>query len=219
MIDLTRDIDLKKYLPAVSRDSLDMQALSDTQSVEFNELWNVLCKLFADAYIKHMDEFATSQWESTLDISKLDSQSIEERKNEILKILRGQRPYTLRAFRRILRNIFGEGVLDVKLLADKFELWITIEPTINYRVNDISELTDRIIPLNLLFFIKELREASGKMYVGGYARMSSIMKADGGSIAFDRVYSNQYKAGYARILGINKVGDHLGSLSKYNDNK
>jgi len=206
MIDLKRDIDLKNYLPPVTRDSKDVQALFDSENIEFNKLWDALCQLMANAFIQYMNIYGVERWEEALNIIKLDSQSIEDRKEEILKVLRGQRPYTLRAFRRILRNVFGEGVLDVKLLPNKFELWITIEPNINYRVNDISELTDRIIPLNLLYYIAELRQTSGNLYIAGYGRLSSVFKADGGSVTFDKFTHNRQRGGYVRMVSINKVG-------------
>lgn len=206
MIDLKRDINLKNYLPPVTRDSKDVQALFDSENIEFNKLWDALCQLMANAFIQYINIYGVERWEETLDITKLDSQTIDDRKAEILKVLRGQRPYTLRSFRRILRNIFGEGVLDVKLLPNKFELWITIEPNINYRANDISELTDRIIPLNLLYYIQELRQASGNLYVAGYGRLISTFRADGGSITFDKFSSNRQRGGYVRMISINKVG-------------
>lgn len=199
MRDFSRKIDLKQYLPPVSRDAADIQEIANTESIELQELWDVLCQLLANQFIRYMDVYSTAEWEEVLNITKLDRMSLEERKNEVLKVLRGQRPYTLRSFRRMLENIFGKGIIDVKVINSKFELWITIEPDIGYRVNDIRELADKIVPLNLLIFIQELRQTSLERYQGICGRVTQTFKAKGGSIAFEPIESNEYYGAYARL--------------------
>lgn len=201
-----RDIDISKYLPPVSRDAVDIQEITRIESIELQELWDVMCQLLADQFIRYMDAYSTSEWENVLNITKLDSMTLEYRKSEVLKVLRGQRPYTLRSFRRILNSIYGEGVLDVKVNNDKYELWITIEPDINYKVNDIRVLAERIVPLNLLIFIQELRQSKAEIYISGYARMQSVFKAEGGTISFDGVQAGHKIAGYARIIETARTG-------------
>lgn len=199
MRDFSRDINIKKYLPPVSRDSIDVQRAMDIDNRELQELWNVLCEILANQFIRLMNTYGVEEWEKTLSIIKLDSQTIAMRKEEILTILRGQRPYTLRSFRRMLENIFGKGIIDVKVINSKFELWITIEPDISYRVNDIRELADKIVPLNLLIFIQELRQTSLNRYQGICGRVTQTFKAKGGSIAFEPIESNEYYSAYARL--------------------
>lgn len=206
MRDFKREIDLKQYLPPVSRDSRDIQAVMETENVELKELWDVMCQLLTDQFIRLMDEYSTEQWESILKLTKLDGMTLAKRRQEVLKTLRGQRPYTIRSFRRILKNIYGNNVVDVQCKNDKYELWITIEPLINYRVEDIRELADRIIPMNLLIFIQELRTSTVGMYIGGTVRVDNEMTAQGGTIPFDTLQNNQFSGGYVRVSSTHRTG-------------
>lgn len=199
MRNFSRAVNIKKYLPPVSRDSIDVKTVIDTDNRELQALWNVICEILANQFIRLMNTYGVEEWEKILSIIKLESQTLSMRKEEILTILRGQRPYTLRSFRRRLENIFGKGIIDVKVINSKFELWITIEPDISYRVNDIRELADKIVPLNLLIFIQELRQTRLNRCQGICGRVTQTFKAKGGSIAFEPIESNEYYGAYARL--------------------
>ena len=168
-------------------------------------LWDELCVILSNQFIRYLSVYGVEEWESTLGITKLYSQSLEERIQVILKKLSGQRPYTLRSFKRILKNIFGDGIIDIKLIGNKFEFWVTIEPQMSYRVNELRDYIDHIIPLNLLIFIQELRQSSTNQYQGCSARIVQILRAKGGMIDFTPVSSNEYQGAYARIISTHRT--------------
>lgn len=205
MRDFERTINVTKYLPPVSRDSKDIQEITIAENAQLQALWDELCVILSNQFIRYLSVYGVEEWESTLGITKLDSQSLEERIQVILKKLSGHRPYTLRSFKRILKNIFGDGVIDIKLIGNKFEFWVTIEPQISYRVNELRDYIDHIIPLNLLIFIQELRQSSTNQYQGCSARIVQILRAKGGTIDFTPVSSNEYQGAYARIISTHRT--------------
>lgn len=205
MRDFERTINVTKYLPPVSRDSKDIQEITIAENAQLQALWDELCVILSNQFIRYLSVYGVEEWESTLGITKLDSQSLEERIQVILKKLSGQRPYTLRSFKRILKNIFGDGIIDIKLIGNKFEFWVTIEPQISYRVNELRDYIDHIIPLNLLIFIQELRQSSTNQYQGCSARIVQILRAKGGAIDFTPVSSNEYQGAYARIISTHRT--------------
>lgn len=206
MRNYSREIKLESYLPAVTDASSDIRETMYAENPELQKLWDEMCVILANQFITYMDSYSTGQWESILDITTLDI-PLNERKAEILKVLRGLRPYTIVSFKRILNSIYGNNILDVKCINDKYELWITIEPALSYRVNDLRELAERIVPLNLMIFIQELRQSSGQLFVSGYARMNSFFSAQGGTIGFEKVYGGRFQAGYARLVENLKAGE------------
>ena len=205
MRDFERTINVTKYLPPVSRDSKDIQEITIADNAQLQALWDELCVILSNQFIRYLSVYGVEEWESTFSITKLDSQSLEERIQVILKKLSGQRPYTLRSFKRILKNIFGDGIIDIKLIGNKFEFWVTIEPQISYRVNELRDYIDHIIPLNLLIFIQELRQSSTNQYQGCSARIVQILRAKGGTIDFTPVSSNEYQGAYARIISTHRT--------------
>ena len=205
MRDFERTINVTKYLPPVSRDAKDIQDITIAENEQLQALWDELCVILSNQFIRYLSVYGVEEWESTLGITKLDSQSLEERIQVILKKLSGQRPYTLRSFKRILKNIFGDGIIDIKLIGNKFEFWVTIEPQISYRVNELRDYIDHIIPLNLLIFIQELRQSSTNQYQGCSARIVQILRAKGGTIDFTPVSSNEYQGAYARIISTHRT--------------
>lgn len=205
MRDFERTINVTKYLPPVSRDSKDIQEITIAENAQLQALWGELCVILSNQFIRYLSVYGVEEWESTLGITKLDSQSLEERIQVILKKLSGQRPYTLRSFKRILKNIFGDGIIDIKLIGNKFEFWVTIEPQMSYRVNELRDYIDHIIPLNLLIFIQELRQSSTNQYQGCSARIVQILRAKGGTIDFTPVSSNEYQGAYARIISTHRT--------------
>ena len=205
MRDFERTINVTKYLPPVSRDSKDIQEITIAENAQLQALWDELCVILSNQFIRYLSVYGVEEWESTLGITKLDSQSLEERIQVILKKLSGQRPYTFRSFTRILKNIFGDGIIDIKLIGNKFEFWVTIEPQISYRVNELRDYIDHIIPLNLLIFIQELRQSSTNQYQGCSARIVQILRAKGGTIDLTPVSSNEYQGAYARIISTHRT--------------
>ena len=205
MRDFERTINVTKYLPPVSRDAKDIQDITIAENEQLQALWDELCVILSNQFIRYLSVYGVEEWESTLGITKLDSQSLEERIRVILKKLSGQRPYTLRSFKRILKNIFGDGIIDIKLIGNKFEFWVTIEPQISYRLNELRDYIDHIIPLNLLIFIQELRQSSTNQYQGCSARIVQILRAKGGTIDFTPVSSNEYQGAYARIISTHRT--------------
>ncbi len=205
MRDFERTINVTKYLPPVSRDSKDIQEITIAENAQLQALWDELCVILSNQFIRYLSVYGVEEWESTLGITKLDSQSLEERIQVILKKLSGHHPYTLRSFKRILKNIFGDGIIDIKLIGNKFEFWVTIEPQISYRLNELRDYIDHIIPLNLLIFIQELRQSSTNQYQGCSARIVQILRAKGGTIDFTPVSSNEYQGAYTRNISTHRT--------------
>ena len=141
MRDFERTINATKYLPPVSRDSKDIQEITIAENAQLQALWDELCVILSNQFIRYLSVYGVKEWESTLGITKLDSQSLEERIQVILKKLSGQRPYTLRSFKRILKNKCSRTRLEFKVM-DNLPLTNSIDQCSRTRLEFKGESTN-----------------------------------------------------------------------------
>ena len=175
-----RIIDASDLLTPVSRDSRDIQEEMRIWNVELNTLWDVMLDIFSNQFIKYMTDYGLSQWEEMLDISHTGG--VEDRRIVILKELAGQRPYTLESFQKMLDAIYGKGSVIVELDNDKYALWFKCDRNAIYKVHDIYDFAEVIVPKNLTLLFKNVKEVQGGIYLGGYVEMRGLItiEADNG---------------------------------------
>lgn len=167
-----RDIDASELLTPVSRDSLDIQEIMRIHNVELNLLWDVMLDIFSNQFIKYATEYGLSQWEGMLDISS--DGSFETRRNRILRELMGLRPYTLESFQNMLDAMYGEGGVKLELINDKYELWFETTTTTTYKINEIYDFAEIIVPKNLKLLFKNVKKVTEDLYIGGIINFKKV---------------------------------------------
>lgn len=167
-----REIDASELLTPVSRDSLDIQEIMRIHNVELNLLWDVMLDIFSNQFIKYATEYGLSQWEGMLDISS--DGSFETRRNRILRELMGLRPYTLESFQNMLDAMYGEGGVKLELTNDKYELWFETTTTTTYKINEIYDFAEIIVPKNLKLLFKNVKKVTEDLYIGGVVNFKKI---------------------------------------------
>jgi len=170
---LTRTIDCAELLPAVTRESNDIQEIMRIDSIELQELWNILIDIFNNQFIETMTAYGLTQWEQMLDITAQGT--FDDRRKEILKVLYGLRPFTFRSFQKMLDAAYGAGNVNLELKNNKYELWFNLSATGIYKRNDIYAFSEPIVPKNLLIFFKNQKEVSGQIYIAGYVHVLPIV--------------------------------------------
>ena len=168
-----RVIDASDLLTPVSRDSRDIQEEMRIWNVELNTLWDVMLDIFSNQFIQYMTDYGLSQWEEMLDISP--TSGVEDRRIVILKELAGQRPYTLESFQKMLDAIYGKGSVIAELDNDKYALWFKCDRNAIYKVHDIYDFAEVIVPKNLTLLFKNVKKVQGGIYLGGYVEMHGLI--------------------------------------------
>lgn len=167
-----REIDASELLTPVSRDSLDIQEIMRIHNVELNLLWDVMLDIFSNQFIKYATEYGLSQWEGMLDISS--DGSFEARRNRILRELMGLRLYTLESFQNMLDAMYGEGGVKLELINDKYELWFETTTTTTYKINEIYDFAEIIVPKNLKLLFKNVKKVTEDLYIGGIINFKKV---------------------------------------------
>lgn len=142
------DIDISQFLPPVSRDSRDMQEIMRVENPEFILLWEIMADLLDNQFIPSMGELGLLHWEWILEV--LPQDTIEDRRNRILRLLAGTRPYTVEKLQEMLDATFGRGAVGVDLNENLYEIWFILNKEMRERSGEVINYVEPIVPKNLL---------------------------------------------------------------------
>lgn len=161
------DIDISQFLPPVSRDSRDIQEIMRVENPEFKLLWDIMADILDNQFIPTMGEFGLSHWEWIFEVLPQDTDTIEDRRNRILRLLAGTRPYTVEKLQEMLDATFGNGAVGVDLNENLYEIWFILSKEMRERASEVINYAEPIVPKNLL--LKTLVEAKvqTKSTIGG----------------------------------------------------
>lgn len=173
-----REIDASELLTPVSRDSLDIQEVMRIHNIELNLLWNVMLDIFSNQFIKYATEYGLSQWEGMLDISPINLKDTQGRRNEILSVLIGQRPFTMPKVQEMLDYRYGKGVVTHSVNGNAYEYWLDFKPGNEYLLFNVWEYIEPIIPKNLLIKFKSTTKLSQSVFIGGVVDVKETIKID-----------------------------------------
>jgi phage-like element PBSX protein xkdU len=161
------DIDISQFLPPVSRDSQDIQEVMRIENPEFKLLWDIMADILDNQFIPTMGEFGLSHWEWILDVLPQDTDTIEDRRNRILRLLAGTRPYTVEKLQEMLDATFGTGSVGVDLNENQYEIWFILSKEMRERSGEVINYAEPIVPKNLLLKTLVEDKTQTKLNVGG----------------------------------------------------
>ena len=162
-----KDIDISQFLPPVSRDSRDMQEIMRVENPEFILLWEIMADLLDNQFIPSMGELGLSHWEWILEVLPQDTDTIEDRRNRILRLLAGTRPYTVEKLQEMLDAMFGRGAVGVDLNENLYEIWFILSKEMRERSGEVINYAEPIVPKNLLLKTLVEEKVQTKSNVGG----------------------------------------------------
>lgn len=161
------DIDISQFLPPVSRDSRDMQEIMRVENPEFILLWEIMADLLDNQFIPTMGELGLSHWEWILEVLPQDTDTIEDRRKRILRLLAGARPYTVEKLQEMLDATFGRGAVGVDLNENLYEIWFILSKEMRERSGEVINCAEPIVPKNLLLKTLVEEKVQTKSTLGG----------------------------------------------------
>lgn len=170
---IEREINLKKFLTPLSRDTEEMQAIAGTETVELQELWEVLCDVFDNQFLPYMTGYGLSQWESIFDEVPKAGASLNDRRKRIMALRAGSRPYTLERFQMMVDLLFGEGNARVILDGDNYLLTFDINTRIWPRLSELRNFAEEIVPKNLIISVSHTTNVAADVTIACSARLQN----------------------------------------------
>lgn len=148
---IERTINMRRYMTPVGRDNSDIQNVMDTETVEFQELWDALCDCFNNIFVKYMTGYGLTKWESIYQLHVRATDTIEDRRRRVLAAFMGTRPYTLKKFREILDTVYGKGAVIPVIDGDKYLCTFHLEGVKTSQLDELTDFIEEILPKNLGF--------------------------------------------------------------------
>nr|DAT31245.1 MAG TPA: tail protein [Caudoviricetes sp.] len=200
-VNLERDIDISRYLTPVSRDSLDIQEIMKAENPEFRALWDAMCDILINQYISTATGYGLEQWEAIFDVLPGVNDTVEVRRDRIMTLLGGSRPYTLRKLQELLDVAFGKGNVLPEINGDKYEIWFTLSKNVVNRVQEIYDWAEPIIPKNLIMKSQSEQSSTETIYFGGRVVAESVNE----DISINRMNEIRERVYYGGRLALETV--------------
>lgn len=152
MDNLERNVKLERYYPNVIANADEFKQLSVLENDEFKTIWQANCKWFYNTFVYKADLQGIKRWEDMLKIIPKSTETLEDRRINILVKINSMLPYTIRRLKQILDLKYGENNA-IPTTTTNYELLIdfNVETELNARI--MRCLLRSIIPANLVFKI------------------------------------------------------------------
>jgi hypothetical protein len=147
---------LIEYLPRILREIREFKAIAGAEQGEIDALWAALEQILDDTFITTAGEAGIARFERMLKITPKATDTLEERRNDLLARFAEFLPYTMRTLDNLMRSLCGEGRYEIDLRAAVYELDIfgTFRSEPNFK--DIEHMLDGMIPANLIWKLRLL---------------------------------------------------------------
>ena len=201
-----RDIDISQFAVPLTRDARDIQEVYRVENIELQALWNLMIDIFKEEYIYTASDYGLDAWEKILDITPINLKDIQGRRNEILSVLIGQRPFTMPKVQEMLDFKYGDGVVTHSVNGNKYEYWLDFKPGNEYLLVNVWEYVEPIIPKNLLIKFKSTTKLAQSIFVGGVVDVKEIIRIDAKiNIQELNTSNNTYVAGVVDVKEVIKI--------------
>lgn len=149
-------MELKKiieYLPEFIQEYREIEEVMNSEQVELDELWIEQTNTLNNSFVMDADEVGVSRYESMLGIIKKPTESLEDRKFNILVQINEQLPYTMTALNSKLENLCGVNGYVIILSSAIYTIAIKVALTAKNNFYAVQEMMKRILPCNLIYTV------------------------------------------------------------------
>ena len=149
MDNLERNVKLERYYPNVIANADEFRQLSVLENDEFKTIWQANCKWFYNTFVYKADLQGIKRWEDMLNLTSKSTETLEDRRINILIKLNSMLPYTIRRLQQILDIRYGENNA-IATTTKKYELLIDFNDETELVASSMRAILRCIIPANLI---------------------------------------------------------------------
>lgn len=146
---------LMDYLPGIMQDYEEMQQIMQVEQPGIEALWEACDSLMNEAYVQTETGLGAKRWESILDISPKDTDTLEVRNFRIQGRLVEDLPYTYRMFERQLIALCKEKGYSL-FMTEQNGLTLKIRVALSAKElkDEVVKLAERIVPCNIILDVE-----------------------------------------------------------------
>lgn len=147
------DRKLIDYLPVFIQDYAEIKAIMDAGQAGVEKAWTDTENVMHDQFIYDATENGIRRWESLLGIKPKATDTMEERKFNILVRMNEQLPYTLEMLKSILSSMCGENGYSVTPDHGQYLLNVKLSLSNENNVEAVKNLLERMVPANMVTIV------------------------------------------------------------------
>ena len=140
------------------------------------EQWAILEKLFDSQYILEAGEFGISLFEKMHDVMKLDTDTLQFRRNRIYQLYNDKPPFTRRWLKTSLDSMLTGCKYSYDIDTEKFTFTIYFEGVTTQVLNQVYLWLEKILPYNMLISNVYLQKTSTTTRTATYLRSTKKFK-------------------------------------------
>lgn len=167
--------DIEEYLPNLNartpdelKEFKEIIAIAKAAEPELKLLRDKLLKLHYNIFPTIADEEGIREWENWLDLIRLSTDTIEDRRFRIITKLNERIPYTWVQLHRMLASLCGwDGY---KMTLENLELTVEIMTGSESQFHSVVDLLRNVLPMYILWGVNRLTRAGQDVFVGGVTR-------------------------------------------------
>ena len=202
-----REIDLIKYVPDVLADVDEYKAIMTLETERKKKQWEVIEKLFDSQYILEAGEFGISLFEKMHEIAKLDTETLQYRRNRLYQLYNDKPPFTRRWLKTSLDTLLAETKFSYDIDTEKFTFRICFEGIDMHTLQQVSDWLEKILPYNMLISKICLQRTGFDVHVGTFLRSTKTIKVGlANQFDVDIEQSCYYAGAYCRKYRIKHIG-------------
>lgn len=147
---INRDVHVERYYPDVLAPAKEFKALSASEDEEFNALYEEAWKWFANTFVYDTDLAGVERWEKMLKITPSKSDTLSDRRKEILFKINNRVPYTERTLKQMYDIMYGVDLVVPKVRENLYELVLNLTGDAIWEAKRIKIYARSIVPANLV---------------------------------------------------------------------
>lgn len=138
------------YLPPYMQEYLETQTIMEVEQSKVDRLWMDAENALSDQFILDATAYGVSRWESMLDISPKDTDTLDERKFRILTRLNQELPFTMTRLKEALTTLCGADGFFIDLQANEYHITVKLALSNENNYQDVVNLLQKMVPANLI---------------------------------------------------------------------
>ena len=147
---MAREANIRGYWPAVIDKIREFKVIATAQDPELTELWQAIEDVANDQYIESATPSGVKRLEDILRIVPRATETIEDRKFQILARWNEQLPYTDRSLRERLTTLCGPDGFTMAVDTMGYEIRVRIELVVKNQFDAVGALLEDIVPMNMI---------------------------------------------------------------------
>lgn len=146
---LSRNIDITRYLPAVTNKCNAIIAVCRSENSELSTLWDSMVEVLYNQFISTAIEEGLTPWEKIFGVIPEAAEKWADRRFRILLLLRGSRPFTDRKLEEMLTSICGADGYVIERDYKNYALTVKVNLGIKKQLEQTRAMLETVVPMNI----------------------------------------------------------------------